>query len=167
MILLKYLWSSTCAMRATSSLLVRRSCFRTVPHPDVYLGVVVVAVLAIILTHFSFCLDARRTGCLLIPAACLLIVAVYRVVQTFTYDPSAAFRRDAAFFCLQILFELYVWAVQFMNVSLTADQLRLRLNHRHLDPDLVPWCPEYGSRGRGDGKNLGKGKKSWNPLNRL
>ena len=67
---------------------------------------VVITVLAIIATHVIYGLDVRRSGYLMIPAACLIIVGVYRVVQTYTKNPSAAARSDAAFWVLQILFEL-------------------------------------------------------------
>jgi hypothetical protein len=65
-----------------------------------------VGLLALIATHFQFGLDARGTGFLLIPACSLLIVAVYRVAQTFASDPNAVSRSKAAFWVLQILFEL-------------------------------------------------------------
>ena len=70
------------------------------------LVVVVIAVLALVLTHFSFGLDATRTVYILAPATCLFIVAIYRVVQKFTTDASAPVNSIAAFWILQITFEL-------------------------------------------------------------
>jgi hypothetical protein len=70
------------------------------------LVVVVIAILAIVRTHFRFGLNVRGTGFLLIPAACLFIVAVYRVVQAFSHNSADAVRSSAAFWVLQITFEL-------------------------------------------------------------
>jgi hypothetical protein len=70
------------------------------------LAVIGITGLAIIQTHFRFGLDARRTGYLLIPTVCLLIVAIYRVVQVFTTNPDATVRKLPAFWVLQITFEL-------------------------------------------------------------
>jgi len=81
------------------------------------LAVVAVAVFATILTHFSFGLDARRTAYLLVPSGCLIIVAVYRVVQTYTSNPSAPARSIAAFWILQILFEFLAY-VALLAISI-------------------------------------------------
>ena len=75
---------------------------------DRNLGVLAVGIFAILITHFRFGLDSRRTGFLLIPTAFLSIVQIYRLIQSLTYNPSAAVRSNSAFFVLQISFELYV-----------------------------------------------------------
>jgi hypothetical protein len=71
-------------------------------------AVVVLIALALALTHFRFHLANLRSAYMLIPIISLLIVAVYRVVQTYTFNPSAPVRGLAAFWILQIFFELCV-----------------------------------------------------------
>ena len=68
-------------------------------------ALIAVGLLALAATHFTFGLDAEGTGFLLVPGLSLLIVAVYRVAQTFS-GPGAPARSKAAFWVLQILFEL-------------------------------------------------------------
>ena len=69
-------------------------------------GVSVVALFAIIATHFSFGLDARRTAYMIPFILALIVVALYRLIQTYSTNPDAAVRSAAAFWILQMLFEL-------------------------------------------------------------
>ncbi|WVF67095.1 hypothetical protein IAT40_001840 [Kwoniella sp. CBS 6097] len=69
------------------------------------LAVVVVLAISAILTYTTFHLDTRGTIFILGISANLLIVAVYRVVQTFNKDPTAPVRSLAAFWILQMVFE--------------------------------------------------------------
>jgi hypothetical protein len=54
--------------------------------------------------------SVKQTLYLLIPICALLVVAVYRVVQTYTINPSPAARKLSTFWILQITFELCVAA---------------------------------------------------------
>ncbi|OCF32389.1 hypothetical protein I316_06059 [Kwoniella heveanensis BCC8398] len=74
-------------------------------------AVVVVLVISTVLTHTRFHLDTRGTIFILGISANLLIVAVYRVVQTFATDPSAAARSLAAFWILQMVFEFFAFVM--------------------------------------------------------
>ena len=71
------------------------------------------------MTYRVFDLDARRTSYLLVPALSLLVVGVYRVVQTFSTNASDPVRSLAAFWVLQITFELCV--VLVASVTFAAD----------------------------------------------
>ncbi|WVQ94528.1 hypothetical protein IAU59_001607 [Kwoniella sp. CBS 9459] len=72
-------------------------------------GVVVVLVISALLTYTTFKLDTRGTAFILGISANLLIVAVYRVVQTFSKNPSAPVRTLAAFWILQMVFEFFAF----------------------------------------------------------
>ena len=69
-------------------------------------AVSVVALFAIVSTHFSFGLDARRTAYLIPLILALMVVSIYRLAQTYSTDPDAAIRSAAAFWILQMVFEL-------------------------------------------------------------
>lgn len=60
------------------------------------------------LTQRKFDLPTRKTYYVALPALALLVVAAYRVAQTFSMNPSDASRSKAAFWVLQMFFELYV-----------------------------------------------------------
>lgn len=66
----------------------------------------IIALFAIVSTHFSFGLDARRTAYLIPLIVALIVVSIYRLVQTYSTDPDAAVRSAAAFWILQMVFEL-------------------------------------------------------------
>ncbi|EIW68889.1 hypothetical protein TREMEDRAFT_31245 [Tremella mesenterica DSM 1558] len=114
--LLKIVLIVTIAISAASGALVNQAFksadgvqkVKTLRETGYILSLVVVglAIFAIVYTHLHFSLRTQQTGFLLIPACCLLIVAVYRVVQTYQTDPDAASRSTAAFYILQVLFEL-------------------------------------------------------------
>ncbi|WVR03931.1 hypothetical protein IAU60_000930 [Kwoniella sp. DSM 27419] len=70
------------------------------------LGVVGVLMIAAVLTYFHFSLDTRGTLYILTLGASLTVVALYRIIQTFSTDPSAPVRSQAAFWILQTVFEL-------------------------------------------------------------
>ncbi|WWC60221.1 uncharacterized protein I303_102787 [Kwoniella dejecticola CBS 10117] len=72
---------------------------------------VVVVAIAAALTHFRYPLDHRGTIYILTVAACLIIVSVYRMVQTFSTDPSAPVRSLAAFWVLQMVFEFFAFCL--------------------------------------------------------
>lgn len=95
---------------------------------------IAVATFALIATHFKLQMDIQRTGYLLIPALSLLIVAVYRVAQTFENNPNSSARTLAAFWVLQILFEFIAY------VSLLAIKI----------PEWFPNPEHNGSRNRSD-----------------
>ena len=69
-------------------------------------AVAVIALGAIIATHVTFGLDARRTIFLIPVDLCLIIVSVYRLVQTFSTSSTDRIRSPAAFWILQMVFEL-------------------------------------------------------------
>jgi hypothetical protein len=68
--------------------------------------VVVLQALAIARTYFHFGTSNRKTAYLLVPLICLIIVAIYRVAQTYASDPSSPIRSLSAFWIMQITFEL-------------------------------------------------------------
>lgn len=82
-------------------------------------GVSVVALFAIIATHFSFGLDARRTAYMIPFILALIVVALYRLIQTYSTNPDAAVRSAAAFWILQMLFELIAF-VGILGISQPA-----------------------------------------------
>ncbi|KAK8861472.1 hypothetical protein IAR55_002292 [Kwoniella newhampshirensis] len=92
---------------------------RGLRHAGFILSMVVVAVTAmvIVVTHYQFKLPTWKTLYLLIPTCCLVTVAVFRVVQSFTDNPTAAVRSRAAFYVLQMLFE-YITYIFVIAVSL-------------------------------------------------
>jgi hypothetical protein len=65
-----------------------------------------IVLIALIATHFIYGLAAKGTVYLLIPIFSVFVVGIYRVIQVFTYNPTAPVRSPAAFWVLQILFEL-------------------------------------------------------------
>lgn len=69
-------------------------------------AVVTFLVFVTIWSHFHFGLSQVKTLYLLLPVMCLLVVASYRVAQTFESNPASAGRSKAAFWVLQITFEL-------------------------------------------------------------
>jgi hypothetical protein len=68
--------------------------------------VALVILIAVVLTHFRFGVDVRRTMYLLFNAVGLVIVSVYTVVRNESHDFSAFVRSNTAFWVLQVLFEL-------------------------------------------------------------
>ncbi|WVQ64801.1 uncharacterized protein L199_002970 [Kwoniella botswanensis] len=74
-------------------------------------GTVVVAAIAAILTAFKFSLDRRGTIFILSAAGCLIVVAAYRMVQTFTSDHDAPVNSRVAFWVLQMVFELIAFGL--------------------------------------------------------
>ncbi|KAK8861452.1 hypothetical protein IAR55_002271 [Kwoniella newhampshirensis] len=78
---------------------------------------VIIIFLATIHTHLKFHLDTRGTTWILTTTACLIVVAVYRLVQTYSTDPHAASRSLTAFWVLNMTFELLAF-VPFIAVSI-------------------------------------------------
>ncbi|WVQ64802.1 uncharacterized protein L199_002971 [Kwoniella botswanensis] len=72
---------------------------------------VVVAAITAVLTYFKFSLDTRGTIFIVTTASSLTVVAVYRVVQTFTNDHGAPVNSRVAFWVLQMVFELIAFAL--------------------------------------------------------
>jgi len=79
--------------------------------------VIVVTTNAIILTHIRLGLDARHTLYLLAIAVPLIIISVYRTIQIFTANPSAAVRSKPAFWILQVLFEFIAFCL-YVSISI-------------------------------------------------
>jgi len=73
------------------------------------LAVVGVLLVALVFTHVEYGLAIVKTGYILLPACCLVIVGVYRVIQVFTNNASAPVRSDTAFWILQITFEFIAY----------------------------------------------------------
>ncbi|WRT65580.1 uncharacterized protein IL334_002525 [Kwoniella shivajii] len=84
-----------------------------------YLTLIVIVFLAIvtIFTHFHFRLPIFKTLYILTPTCCLMIVAIYRIVQTHTTSPNAPVRSLTAFWILQMTFE-YIAYLFVIAVSL-------------------------------------------------
>ncbi|WWD16629.1 hypothetical protein CI109_101058 [Kwoniella shandongensis] len=95
------------------------TAIRGLRHAAFILSLAVVLLLAfvIIFTHFYFALSVSRLLHLLIPTCCLIVVAVFRVVQSFTTNPDAPVRSVAAFYVLQLFFE-FVAYMFIISVSL-------------------------------------------------
>lgn len=70
---------------------------------DIDMAVVALQSLAIS-SHFGT--SNRRTAYLLAPLICLVIVAIYRVAQTYASQPSSPIRSLSAFWIMQITFGL-------------------------------------------------------------
>ncbi|WWC68705.1 uncharacterized protein I206_102639 [Kwoniella pini CBS 10737] len=81
-----------------------------------FVAVIVIA-LAAILTHYQYPIDLRGTIYIMTVAACLTIVSVYRLVQTFSNNPNDAVRSRAAFWILQMTFEFFAF-VLLIGISL-------------------------------------------------
>nr|ODN98555.1 hypothetical protein L204_02518 [Cryptococcus depauperatus CBS 7855] len=79
--------------------------------------VVILAVLATILTHIQFKLATRGTVWLLCAEACLFVVAVYKLAQFESNDPSSPARSRVAFWILQMTFELFAF-VLILSISI-------------------------------------------------
>jgi hypothetical protein len=84
-----------------SAIGIHRSVFT-----DTDVAVVVLQTLAITRTYFHFGTSNRKTAYLLAPLICLVIVAIYRVAQTYASEPSSPIRSLSAFWIMQITFEL-------------------------------------------------------------
>ncbi|KAK1925272.1 hypothetical protein DB88DRAFT_483378 [Papiliotrema laurentii] len=82
-------------------------------------SVAAITLLAILSTHVRFKLDARRTAYLVPLSCCLIVIAVYRLVQIYSTDPSATIRKPACFWVLQMVFELIVF-VGILSISIPA-----------------------------------------------
>jgi hypothetical protein len=73
---------------------------------DIDMAVVALQTLAISRTYSHFGTSNRRTAYLLAPLICLVIVAIYRVAQTYASQPSSPIRSLSAFWIMQITFGL-------------------------------------------------------------
>ncbi|KAK4687254.1 hypothetical protein P7C73_g2866, partial [Tremellales sp. Uapishka_1] len=83
------------------------------------LVVVVIALAAIVRTHLQFGLDVRGTAYLLGLGAWLVIVAVYRVVQTFATSPTAPVKNLAVFWTLGITCEFFAY-LMIIGISIPS-----------------------------------------------
>ncbi|ORX35680.1 hypothetical protein BD324DRAFT_642887 [Kockovaella imperatae] len=70
------------------------------------LGVAGLVFVMLVVTHFLYKLDTRRSAYLFFIGACLVIVASYRVAQESSNNRNSPARSDVAFWVLQITFEL-------------------------------------------------------------
>lgn len=77
-------------------------------HADSPAVIVGCILFALLICFAAYRTSVKQTLYLLIPICALLVVAVYRVVQTYTTSPSAAARKLSTFWILQITFELCV-----------------------------------------------------------
>ncbi|WVW80032.1 hypothetical protein I302_102005 [Kwoniella bestiolae CBS 10118] len=100
---------------------------------------VVIAALAAILTSVKFSLDKRGTIFILSTAGCLIVVAVYRMVQNFTTDHDAPVNSRVAFWVLQMVFELFAFLL-ILGISIPTwfpgDAGRLSRNNTVSAPDV-------------------------------
>ncbi|WWD16636.1 hypothetical protein CI109_101066 [Kwoniella shandongensis] len=78
---------------------------------------VVILFFATIGTYHKFHLDTRGFLWILTTSACLIVVAVYRLVQTFSTNPDAIVRSFAAFWVLSMTFELLAF-IPFVAISI-------------------------------------------------
>lgn len=70
------------------------------------LGVVGINCIVLAFTYFSLGLEPLQTLFLVPPHIALLIVGIYRVAQTFEMNPNSGIRSIAAFWVMEIFFEL-------------------------------------------------------------
>ncbi|GFZ42693.1 hypothetical protein JCM24511_00410 [Saitozyma sp. JCM 24511] len=72
---------------------------------------------ALLICFAAYRTSVKQTLYLLIPICALLVVGVYRVVQTYTTSPSAAARKLSTFWILQITFEFIAY-VSYIAISI-------------------------------------------------
>ena len=67
---------------------------------------VVITAAAALLTHVTFGLAARNTAFIVGCELCLAVISIYRLVQTFSMDPTTAVHKPVVFWICQMVFEL-------------------------------------------------------------
>ncbi|WWC87771.1 uncharacterized protein L201_002663 [Kwoniella dendrophila CBS 6074] len=116
---------------------------------------VVVCAIATILTSFHFKLDMRGTIYILALCGCLIVVSVYRVVQTYSSNPSAAVRSRVAFWVLQMLSEFFAF-VLIIAISIPSwfpgEQGRNQLNGNSIESNNTVELSAQGRSPSGQGR---------------
>ncbi|WRT65598.1 uncharacterized protein IL334_002543 [Kwoniella shivajii] len=102
-------------------------------------GAVTVVAIAAILTWRRFTLDTRGTAFIVLTSACLIVVAVYRMVQTFSTNSSAPVRSRAAFWGLQMVFEFLAF-ILILSISIPTwfPGQKGRIARNGLDEEMSP-----------------------------
>lgn len=138
------------------------------------LAVPVVLLFTLVLTQRFFDLPKRKTYYIALPALALIVVAAYRVAQTFSKSASDPARTKAAFWVLQMFFELVAYAL-FLAISIPTmyplapknrqpDHEAMREEDKSTTYDNRPNLPHLDSGRRelyGGGAGYGNNRDQW------